>query len=232
VPAAAVILAGGSGTRVGAASNKVYLPLAGRSVVSWSLRAFADAGLPRLVLVTRPDEMDLARSIVVRDVQIEVDIVAGGTDRHGSEYAALRHLTPEIERGEIDVIAIHDGARPLLSGALIAAVLAAARSDGGAVPGIAVSDLAELRDDRLTERAELATAVRVQTPQAFSAPELLAAYRLAADHGFTGTDTAACMERFGTRPIRAVPGEVRNFKVTYAADLVLAERLLTSVRPA
>jgi 2-C-methyl-D-erythritol 4-phosphate cytidylyltransferase len=219
--AAAVVLAGGSGTRLGAEGNKVYLPLAGQPLLAWSLEAFARApGIGRLVLVTRPADRGQAEQ-AARGVDRPVEIVDGGVARHDSEWAALRLLAPAIEAGEIDVVAIHDGARPLVTQRLIADALAAAREHGAAVPGVPLSGVAG-RD--LTPVG--GTLVRVQTPQAFRADLLLAAYTKADADCFTGTDTAACVERYAGIPVHCIPGDPRNVKVTYRPDLALAERLL------
>ena len=225
--AAAVVLAGGSGTRLSGNGNKVYLPLAGRRLVSWALQAFADVrSVRRLVLVVRPADLALAESTVDREVRARVEIVTGGPTRHHSEWEALRHLAPAIHSGELDVVAIHDGARPLAGRRLIGDTIEAARVYGAAVPGIPLDDAA-VPHPELGFRAEPSDRrlVRVQTPQAFLARPLLAAYDCAAEDGFTGTDTAACVERYGVR-VHCLPGDPRNLKVTYPRDVLLAERLL------
>lgn len=224
--AAAIVLAGGSGTRVGGEMNKVYLPLAGRAVIAWSLDVFA--GMPEIgpvVLVVRAEDRALADRVVKHD---GVETVAGGASRQESELAGLRLLASRIGRGEIDAVLIHDGARPLLTRPLAAAVLAAALSDGGAVPGLTRDDLARIGSDGSTLLGPApAGLVAVQTPQGFRAAPLLAAYEEAACHGFAGTDTASCMERFAPDlPIRWVPGDERNFKITYGHDLQMAEQVL------
>lgn len=226
--AAAVVLAGGSGTRVGAAGNKVYLPLAGRPLLSWALRAFADVpAVGRLVLVARPADLALARAAADHAAGATVDIVPGGSTRHGSEWEALRHLAPAIRAGELDVVAVHDGARPLIGRRLIDDTLQAARVHGAAVPGVPLEDAGVARPG-LGVRPEPPDRrlVRVQTPQAFRADLLLDAYEQAASQGFTGTDTAACVERYAGLRVHCLPGDPRNLKVTYRPDLLLAERLL------
>jgi 2-C-methyl-D-erythritol 4-phosphate cytidylyltransferase len=104
-------------------------------------------------------------------------------------------------------------------------VLAAARETGGAVPGLWRTDLAAAAPDGSGLAGPAPDGlVAVQTPQGFRAAPLLAAYEEADRCGFTGTDTASCMERFAPDvPIRWVPGEERNFKITYAHDLLVAE---------
>lgn len=228
--AAAIVLAGGSGSRVGAERNKVYLPLAGRTVISWSLNALA--GMPEIgpvVLVIRPEDRALAEWVVDREVEHGgVEIVTGGASRQESELAGLRLLASRIGAGKVDAVLIHDGARPLLTRTLASGVLAAARSGGGAVPGLARADLARAGPDGTTLDGPAPTGlVAVQTPQGFRAVPLLAAYEEAARRGFAGTDTASCMERFAADlTIRWVAGDERNFKITYAHDLLMAEEVL------
>jgi 2-C-methyl-D-erythritol 4-phosphate cytidylyltransferase len=227
--AAGVVLASGAGTRVGAATNKVYLPVAGRSVVSWSLNAFARTpGIATLVLVTRPVDAEFVEDVLRHEVDAEVEVVHGGRTRQESELAALRHLRERIETGAIDTVLLHDGARPLVSTTLIAEVLRVAREHGGALPGLRADDIVALADgtgDAVTTPGT-DTLVRAQTPQGFRAAPLLAAYERAEAEGFVGTDTASCMERFSELPVRWVPGEERNIKVTYPHDLVIAGRVL------
>jgi 2-C-methyl-D-erythritol 4-phosphate cytidylyltransferase len=254
------VLAGGSGTRVGAGRNKVYLPLGGRTVLGWSLRAFAGhPAIGPVVLVARAEDEALAKlelgSLGACGDALDVEIVTGGATRQGSELAGLRHLAARIAAEEIDTVLIHDGARPLVSAELISAVLRAARADGGAVPGLRRDDLAAATPDGtglqwaaaaaglvavpglplddlaaaapdgtgLHSAAAAAGLVTVQTPQGFRAAPLLAAYEQAHRQGFVGTDTASCMQHFSALPVRWVPGEERNFKITYAHDLVMAE---------
>lgn len=227
LPAAAVVLAGGSGSRVGAAGNKVYLPVAGRPLLSWALAAFAAApSVRRLVLVARPADLDLARGAADR-VEADVEIVPGGATRHGSEWAALCRLAPAIRAGGLAVVAIHDGARPLASCRLIEATVEAARVHGAAVPGVPLLDAGTV-DPRLGVCPEPPgrRLVRVQTPQAFRAEALLESYEQAERDGFTGTDTASCVERYSGLRVHCLPGDPRNLKVTYRADLALAEQLL------
>jgi 2-C-methyl-D-erythritol 4-phosphate cytidylyltransferase len=223
--AAAVVLASGAGTRVGAKLNKVYLPLAGRRLVAWSLDAFARVpGIGVLVLVIRPQDTDLANEVLADFPEQQVEIVHGGDTRQASELNALRHLAPRIRGGRVDAVLLHDAARPLVHPDLVGAVLVRTREDGGAVPGLAADDVVEVDAGHLV--AQVPGAIRVQTPQGFRAGPLLDAYEQAEREGFSGTDTSSCMERFSSLPIRWVPGAPENLKITYPHDLVVAERLL------
>jgi 2-C-methyl-D-erythritol 4-phosphate cytidylyltransferase len=223
-----VVLASGSGTRVGAALNKVYLPLAGLRLAAWSLRALAATpGVGTLVVVARPADADLLTEAIEQAAVGPVDVVAGGATRQDSELAALRLLAPRIEAGGVDTVLIHDAARPLVDPGLAAAVLAAARECGGAVPGLPRTDLVavDALGYEVTDN-DLGRVVTVQTPQGFAAAPLLAAYEAAARDGFTGTDTAACVARYTDLAVRCIPGDERNLKVTYPHDIPVAERLL------
>lgn len=226
MPTAVVILAAGSGSRVGAETNKVLLPLGDTPVVGWSVRtALALQDVRRVVLVVRAGE-----EAAVRDAgapllgEREVLLVTGGASRHDSEWSALRVLAAEIDAGDLDLVAVHDGARPLASPALFRAVLDAAREHGGALPAAALPGL--LRADLTAVGDDL---VGVQTPQAFRARPLLAAYRSAQADGFEGTDTAATFERYAeggaSTRVAAVETGAANLKITFPDDVEVARRL-------
>lgn len=219
---AVVVLAAGSGARFGNPTNKVWLPLSGRRIIS---RSLANATKPfkecRTVLVIHPDDESLAKEVLKREVpDLNVEIVHGGATRHDSEFQALMHLRSAIESNQIEVVLIHDGARPLATPALFKEIASSARANGGAIPTLLVNP-AEM-DLKSSEEI-----VRVQTPQGFVAKELLNAYLAAAKDSFTGTDTGACVERyFPSIKTVAVTAEPTNVKITYPQDLVIAEHVL------
>jgi 2-C-methyl-D-erythritol 4-phosphate cytidylyltransferase len=239
--AAGVVLASGSGSRMGAEVNgtpvnKVYLPLAGRSLVSWSVAALAavqDIGV--LVLVTRPEDEEHVANVLSAhsgprpDIKIDIEVVAGGASRQESELMALRHLADRITSGEIDAVLIHDAARPLVSAELVADVLRATRDFGGAIPGLPREDLIEVADNGVDVLGPAPSrVVAVQTPQGFLAAPLLAAYEQAALDGFVGTDTASCVAAYTDIAVHCVDGDERNIKITYPHDLPLAEGVLAT----
>lgn len=221
--AAAVILAAGSGTRVGSSVNKVLLPVGGVAILARSVRTVLQVrGVHRIVLVVRPEDRDEVRDAVGPHLGThDLWMVDGGSQRHDSEWQALRALAEDIEAGEIDVVAIHDGARPLAPESLWRAVIDTAAEHGGAIPALPIPRLS-YRDGSLAPRG----LVGVQTPQAFRAVELLSAYRRADAEGFVGTDTAACLERYTDLSVYGVPTSASNLKVTFPEDVGLAERLL------
>lgn len=214
--AAVVVLAAGSGTRLGAPVNKILLPLEGLPVLAWSVReARAVPGVARVLVVVRAGE-EAAVAAALGDLADTVEYATGGATRHESEWRALQVLAPAIEAGALDVVAVHDAARPRATAALFAATVEVARKHGGAIPVVELSGLIARDGRELPDRL-----VGVQTPQAFRAAPLLAAYRRAAADGFTGTDTAACVERYAAGIVRiaAVPGEAANTKITFREDL-------------
>jgi 2-C-methyl-D-erythritol 4-phosphate cytidylyltransferase len=176
-----------------------------------------------VVVVRREDRPEVAEAIGPYLGSHDVWLVDGGEERHDSEYRALQALRADIEAGEIEVVAIHDGARPLASAALFRAVIGVAATVGAAVPAVPPGRLNN-QDGSLAD-AELVT---VQTPQAFAAPLLLAAYDAADADQFVGTDTAACLERYTDVVVHPVAGERDNLKITFAGDLRLAEELLAA----
>lgn len=220
---AVVVLAAGSGSRVGADRNKVLLDLTGRPVLAWSLvDALALPGVRRVLLVVRPGEANAVGEAVAPYLgDGEVHVVEGGATRHASEWQAVRVLAPAVDAGEIELVAIHDGARPLAGRPLWEAVLTAAGEYGGAIPVAPVVGLVT-RDLRAVP-GELAG---VQTPQAFAARELVAAYRAADADGFEATDTAGCLARYTDVRVAAVPSGPGNLKITFPEDLGLAESLV------
>lgn len=222
--AAVVLLAAGEGRRSGHHTNKVLLPLAGRGVFTWSLESARRlVEVTHTVLVIREEDRETVVATLDREVgPPEVSVVVGGDSRHASEWQALQSLAPAIEAGDVDVVVIHDAARPLAMTTLFASVIDEAAAHGGAIPVRDQGQLASLdADAQPPERV-----VAVQTPQAFRAAPLLEAYRLADADGFVGTDTASCMERYTDVPVLCVPGDAGNIKITFPEDLFLAERLL------
>jgi 2-C-methyl-D-erythritol 4-phosphate cytidylyltransferase len=231
----AVVLAGGSGTRVGADGNKAYIPLAGRSLASWSLNAFG--WLPpvgRRLLVIRPEDREVAEEVIDRELDDpSVEVIEGGTTRHSSEWAALTYLREDIDRGKVDLVLIHDAARPLVTRTLVQAVIQTAAVSGGAMPGIFDDELGLVDDYGHLQPAlppGAGNLVRTQTPQGFLAKPLLSAYELAKADGFEGTDTASTMLRYSDVKIRPVPGDTRNLKITYPQDLFTAEDILSEAQ--
>jgi 2-C-methyl-D-erythritol 4-phosphate cytidylyltransferase len=221
-----VVVAAGSGTRIGAPTNKVLLPLLGEPVLAWSLHTIASLPyVDHLVVVAREQDTEAVTAVVeaalVGPQQVrEAVLVTGGPTRHESEWRGLRPLRPAVEAGTLEVIAVHDAARPLADAALFEATVRAAHEHGGALPVRPRPALVG------ADGARHGGLVGVQTPQAFRAAPLLEAYARAEADGFAGTDTASCVARYTDLEIAGVPAPATNLKITFPEDVALAERLL------
>lgn len=219
VRAAAVIVAGGSGTRMaGAAVAKQYLDLLGAPVLLWSVRAFLDHPQVQEVVVVLPaaDAADPPGWLAA----LPVRITAGGASRAASVRAGLGALTDGV-----GVVLVHDAARPLVSAAVIGRVLHAAHS-GPAIAAVPIADTVKVAgaDGTIARTLDRDGLWLAQTPQGFPLGVLREAHRRASADDVAATDDAALCERYGS-PVRIVDGAVENMKITRAADLPVVEAL-------
>lgn len=222
---AAIVLAAGSGQRLNLGINKSWLKISGKELAIWSLIWLKETDLfDKYVLVVHTNEISEASEIVNKSLDFKVEIISGGSTRHGSETAALKHLAVQINTEEIHYVLIHDGARPLATPEIISDVVKAAEQFGGGLPYLPTAKL-------VGEYFNLENLVRVQTPQVFKAKETLAAYLQAEIDGFIGSDTAMCLEKYHPElKIKAVLGSTQNIKVTYPDDIPLAESMLEFIQ--
>jgi 2-C-methyl-D-erythritol 4-phosphate cytidylyltransferase len=229
---AGIVLAGGSGSRIQREVNKVLLLLGEREMLAYSLDTMERCpAIDLIVLVVREEDRGgVERMLVETGASKLVAVVTGGASRHQSERHGLEALAPRIDAGEIDVVAVHDGARPFMTTELLEQTIAAARRTGGGVPGL---PLAGPIYQRTGDHAGLLPPNhlrRVQTPQAFLAAPLLAAFRTSDEMGDEGVDTAETVERHTDLRIEVVPGDPRNIKVTFVEDIFRAEEYAASFR--
>jgi 2-C-methyl-D-erythritol 4-phosphate cytidylyltransferase len=227
VSTAAIILAGGTGSRLQRPENKVYVPVGRRPLIAWSIRTFAASeSITHVVIVARTGEHDRVKAVIAGEpIMLPLRITTGGVTRHASEQAGLEAIAGEIDDGTIDVVLIHDAARPFVSSGLIDRVARTARAVGGAVPALPLGDGVYRIDGDGGIVNQPSNLYRVQTPQGFVGPQLLAAYRRAAAAGFTGVDTSETVERYTDLEVEIVPGEATNIKVTFVDDLEIAEEI-------
>ena len=216
----AVIVAAGSASRM-EGIDKVMAPLGGEPMILRTVRAFEDCEtVKEIVIVTREDLMGPIAELCSGFTKIR-SVVQGGSSRQESVKLGLLALSKEVR-----LAAVHDGARPLVSGELIDKVIRAAHSYGAAAPAIPVKDTIKVFEggfiaatpDRSTLRA-------VQTPQVMDRDLLLGALEKAEQEGTALTDDCSAVEHIGMR-VRLVEGEERNLKVTTPLDLKIAELLL------
>jgi 2-C-methyl-D-erythritol 4-phosphate cytidylyltransferase len=225
---AAVVVAAGSGRRMGGGRNKIFLPLMGRPILARTLELFqADPEVQVVVLVAASGELEECRAEILEPYGLTkvTDLVAGGRTRHHSEHNGIQALAGRIESGEVEVVLVHDGVRPFTEPAHLRRSVALARADGAAVVAVPARGLVLARADGAIEEEMGGLLWAAQTPQAFRGRLLLEAHRGAAAAGFEGTDTASVVEHAG-HVVRVVEGSYDNIKITTAADLPLAGEIL------
>jgi 2-C-methyl-D-erythritol 4-phosphate cytidylyltransferase/2-C-methyl-D-erythritol 2,4-cyclodiphosphate synthase len=223
VVADAVVVAAGRSERMGG-RDKLAADLAGRPVLAWSLAALAASPVVDRIAVVRTAEQAAGPRPAWFPDKV-VAVVAGGSRRQESVAAGIRAL----DRAATDegVLLVHDGARPLVSVALIDAVARAAAEHGAAIPVVAVAEtLKRVDGDLVIGTIDRAGAATAQTPQGIRWDVLRAAIaRVPADDAAQLTDEAALLEAAGVA-VHTVPGEAANGKITLSEDLAFAESRL------
>jgi 2-C-methyl-D-erythritol 4-phosphate cytidylyltransferase len=219
----AIIVAGGTGERFGSPDGKQLAEVAGRPVVAWSVAAFEEcADIEGIVVVAHPDRVAMyAAATVSSKVRA---VVAGGATRQESVAAGIAEV-PE----DADAVAVHDGARPLVTPAVVAEALRTLREDpdvAGVVVGHPMFDTVKRVEAHVvTETVDRNGLWVAQTPQVFRYDLLARAFAAARQDGFIGTDEASLVERLEV-DVTVVLGSDRNIKITKPGDMDLARLLL------
>lgn len=221
---AALVAAAGSSTRMGGGTNKLLLPLDGIPVLIRTLDALQRAErVDEIIVATREEELvEIAQLCHTYGITKCKKVVRGGESRaHSVMLAAL-----EADKS-IELLAVQDGARPLVTPELIDSVIAAAARCGAAAPAVPVKDTIKcVREDGAVAQTLDRSALRaVQTPQVFTADVLKAALQSVLEQGIEVTDDCGAVERLG-KVVFLTEGEETNLKITTPADLVLAEAIL------
>lgn len=217
----AVVVAAGSSTRMG--TDKLMLTLGGIPVIVRTLKAVEAApSVDEIILVTREDMMvplsQLCQEFALTKV---TKVIRGGKTRTES----VRLGTLEAS-GDAQVIAIHDGARPLVTTEVIESAIAQALESGAAAPAVPVKDTIKVARRGIVESTpDRASLFAVQTPQVFEASLIRAALQKALDDGAELTDDCSAVERLGMKVV-LTEGNVRNLKLTTPEDILTAEALL------
>lgn len=224
---AAVIVAAGKGTRMGANVDKLFMEVAGRPVIAHTWQRFNDASsIGEIVLVVR-EGMPSEFAALAKEYGFTKPhrFVLGGKERQDSVWNGLGALSKSVE-----VVAIQDGARPCTSDTLIQSTLAAAREVGAAVAATPVTDtIKESQDGRIATRTvDRSKLWAVQTPQTFRVEVIRRALNEVRQRGLIVTDDTAACELIG-QPVRLVQANSPNPKVTVPADLPYVEQVLRSM---
>lgn len=220
----AVIVAAGSASRMGGI-DKVMASLGGTPMVARTAAAFQNCdAIAEIVIVTRPDLIRPISALCAGMDKVRA-VVAGGSSRQESVWLGLNALSEDIQ-----LAAIHDGARPLISNLVIDRTVRAANSYGAAAPAVPVKDTIKVVKGGLVEKTpDRATLQAVQTPQVFDFDLLRGALKKAEEEKAAVTDDCSAVERLGME-VKIVEGDERNLKVTTPMDLKIAEMLLEEMQ--
>jgi 2-C-methyl-D-erythritol 4-phosphate cytidylyltransferase / 2-C-methyl-D-erythritol 2,4-cyclodiphosphate synthase len=229
ITAAAVIAAGGTGTRMQSSVPKQFLEISGKPVLLRTVESIASLEEVTRIVIALPPEHIAEAEAMLRQVGARMDIlcVAGGPNRQESVRCGVAHVDADP-----DVIMVHDAVRPACDRDLMLRVVRAAWEKGAVVPGLPATETIQ----RVSRRGRvLATPPReelyaIQTPQAFHSGILRSALDKAHTAGFLGTDESSVV-RWAGHPVFVVPGSPDNIKITRPLDLEIAGRLLSGNQP-
>lgn len=221
---AVILAAAGRSSRFGADSTrkkKTFRELSGRAVWLRAAELFhARADVEQMLIVLAPEDIEWFREKFRPNITfMDLEVVEGGEERADSVENALWKV-----RSEIDFVAVHDAARPMMTADWIEEVFAAARESGAAIPATPISSTVKRVDSgEISETVPRAGLFAAQTPQVFSREILVEAFSQRGD--FQPTDEAQLVERLG-RPVTVVTGSPLNIKITTQDDLKMAEAML------
>ncbi|MDI9519838.1 MAG: 2-C-methyl-D-erythritol 4-phosphate cytidylyltransferase [Bacillota bacterium] len=214
----AVIVAAGSATRLNAGKNKALLPLMGQPLFLYAVRALKPF-CGQVILVTKEEERAEFEAVLFENSITGIDFANGGAQRRHSVENALNLVS-----NDMDLVLVHDAARPLISKRVIQEVIQAAGEFGAAIPALAVVDTLRRMADGHSQTVSRDDLFSVQTPQGFQTDLIRRAYQ---HSDAVTTDDAGLVEKLGHQ-VHLVKGDPRNIKITLQEDFTLAEQYLTS----
>lgn len=219
----AVIVAAGTASRMGGI-DKVMAPLQGEPMICRTVRTFQNCdAVKEIVIVTRQD-LILPIQNLCREYGKVKAVVAGGSSRQESVSLGLNALSSKVK-----LVAVQDGARPLITWEVIDRTVRAAHSYGAAAPAVPVKDTVKVVERGLVKNTPDRSTLRaVQTPQVFALELLRGALKKAKEDNAEVTDDCSAVERLGMS-VRIVEGDERNIKVTTPMDLKIAQLLLEEI---
>lgn len=220
----AIVLAAGNGKRMQRTEKKQFIPLMGKPMLYYSLKAFSDIGIGKIILVTAQEDFAYCKK-QFGDTSVfncPIELAEGGKERYDSVYAGLRKA-----KGA-DYVFIHDGARPCLEKDVLKRVADAVTQYGACVVAVPVKDTIKVvnAEGFAVETPDRSSLWAVQTPQVFSYEIIMDAYNRMMETLETGnriTDDAMVVETFSGHLVNVVEGSYRNIKVTTPEDIAIAE---------
>lgn len=218
----AVIVAAGSGKRMGGQRNKLWLPLAGEPILAHTVRLFAShPEVEEIVLVvSRQDHEEVLAWL--REEGIRLTVVLGGAERQDSVRNGLEALSPDVS-----YVLVHDAARPFITPQQISQLISRVRHDQATIVAVPVKDTIKVvgANGQIVSTPARESLWAVQTPQAFRMSLLQEAHQRAKEAGKLGTDDATLVEWLG-HPVTVMQGSYENIKITTPDDLLLGEEIM------
>ncbi|MEW6624971.1 MAG: 2-C-methyl-D-erythritol 4-phosphate cytidylyltransferase [Bacillota bacterium] len=222
--AISIVVAAGQGNRMGSSTKKQFLRIKEKPMLIYTLEVMErHPEITGTILVVSEDDLEYSRELI-KDYSLNkiIDIVPGGDTRGASVYNGLKAVPKYI-----DLVVVHDGARPFLSKEVLDRVLHGVKAYGAAVAAVPVKDTIKETgsNDFIEKTLDRSRLWAVQTPQAFLKEIIVDAYQRAAEQNLQGTDDASLVEAFGHR-VKIVMGDYQNIKITTKEDLDYAEYVL------
>jgi 2-C-methyl-D-erythritol 4-phosphate cytidylyltransferase len=219
----AIIPAAGQGKRFGGETPKQFLKIGDQTIIEIALQKFVSlAEINYGVVVVSDNERSSFETQFcnIDGFKQKFKIISGGIERQDSVYNGLKNIPPGT-----DIVVVHDGVRPLVSSRLIRNSIESAIKSGACITALPVKDtIKRVKNDTVLETIPRKHLWQVQTPQAFNYSILMEAHEKARDANFYSTDESALVEWSG-HPVKIIPGEHRNIKITTSADLELSRLL-------
>lgn len=223
---AAVILAGGKGSRMGADISKQFILINNKPILYYTLQKFIESNIiHKIVLVLPKGEIEYCKKEVLEKYSLSVDvIVEGGKERQDSVYNGLRACS------HCEMVLIHDGARPFVSQRIIEQGVEYANIYGAAAPGVMPKDTIKVRDSESFSKETLdrCQLVSIQTPQIFKYELILNCHKKVKESNIAVTDDTMVVEMYNNK-VFLYEGDYKNIKITTPEDLILAEYLAQPV---
>lgn len=218
-----IMLAGGKGERMKSPVNKTLMPVCGTAVIIRSLSVFIPFA-DEIVIVVRPEEQSAVQNVISESgLSFPFRFADGGLTRQNSVLNGIRSISPDPG----DIILIHDAARCLVKADLVERVIRSVKENGTGIPGVPASSTYKICDSGLfvVSTPDRSSLYEIQTPQGFLAGGIIPVLTKAAEEGIDCTDDAGVLEYYHI-PVKVVPGDSSNIKLTEPGDLSRARSIL------
>ena len=217
-----VLPAAGSGKRMGAGKNKLFLLLANKPILIHTLEVFQrDGNCTGIWLAVKPEERDYIQQLLEEYRITKVKgLPSGGNERQHSVHSCIK------EMNQVEIVLVHDAARPFITTPVIEKLVLAAKEKGAAIAGVRAKDtMKKVADGIIVETVDRDNLWSIQTPQAFQFDLIKEAEDVAEKVGFLGTDEAMLVERLGHQ-VHIVESTYENVKITTKEDILFGEAII------